>query len=225
MSLHNKYIVLTGDLKASRKIKEREKIQENFKVALEKVNESFKEAIVARFIIIGGDSFQGMLSSPLPIFDIYYELFDNISYPFYLGIGIGSISTKLSKNVGEMDGEAFYKAGEALEKVKKKGTWISFRSGWEIDAIVTASWNLMADVMWRWSERQKEIIMYYRRHGENRDAIEKATKNFGVTDKNIYKILRRGRYHLLKEVESALNSLINQKWLNKKIKPDTVEKR
>lgn len=225
MVSQNKYIVLTGDLKSSRKIKERAKIQENFKNVLKIVNKKFKEIIVAKFLIIGGDSFQGMLSSPYPIFDMYYELFENIGYPFYLGIGIGSISTKLSKNVGEMDGEAFHRAIEALEKAKKDRGWVAFKSGWEIDSIVTASWNLMADVIWHWSKRQKEIIMHYRKNEGDRKAIEKVAKNFGVSEKNIYKILKTGKYNLLKEAEDAIMDLLNQNWLKLKIEPKLVEKR
>jgi len=83
----------------------------------------------------------------------------------------------------------------------------------------------MADVIWNWSKRQKEIVMYYRKHGEDREAIESAAKNFGVSDKNIYKTLRTGKYHLLKAVENALKDLLNQKWLKSNIKPEKVEKR
>ena len=36
------------------------------------------------------------------------------------GIGVGKISTGLSENVGEIDGEAFYTASEALERAKKE---------------------------------------------------------------------------------------------------------
>jgi len=36
----------------------------------------------------------------------------------------GDISTSLSENVGEIDGEAFHKASEALERAKKESMWI-----------------------------------------------------------------------------------------------------
>jgi len=216
----SRYVVITGDLKSSRKLKERAKIQENFKNALKKVNKKFKEAITAEFIITGGDSFQGMFSSLYHIFDIYYELFVNIGYPFYLGIGVGGISTELSNNVGEMDGEAFHRSAEALERVKKDKAWIGFRSCWDIDDIVTSSWNLMADVIWNWSKRQKEIIVYYRNHGENREAVKSAAKKFSVGERSIYKTLRTGKYHLLKAVEKSLKEILNQKWFKSNIEPE-----
>lgn len=222
----DKYIVLTGDLKSSRKIRVRDriKIQRTFKNALEIVNEKFKKTITAKFMIVGGDSFQGMLSSPHYLFDIYYMLFENINHPFYLGIGVGDISTELSENVIEMDGEAFHHSADALKQVKKDRTWIMFKSGWNIDDIVSSSWNLMADIIWNWSKRQKEIIMYYRNHGENREAIKLATKNFGVGERNIYKTLRIGRYNLLKAVENSLKEILNQKWFKLNIEPKMVER-
>ena len=57
------HIVLTGDLKSSRKRKDRAKIQEDLKNALVIVNKTFDEAISADFMVVGGDGFQGMLSS------------------------------------------------------------------------------------------------------------------------------------------------------------------
>jgi hypothetical protein len=220
----NKHIVLTGDLKSSRKLEDRSKIQEKLKNALKVVNKTFDEAISAEFVIVGGDGFQGMLSSLEYFFDIYYKLFENVGHQFYMGIGIGNVSTNLSENVGEMDGEVFYRSSKALSEAKKEGSWIVFKSGWVIDNIITSSLNLMVDVIWNWSKRQKEIILYYRKYGENREAVKLAVENFGVGERNIYKTLRTGKYHLLKSAENALKGILNQKWLKLNIEPKIVDK-
>jgi hypothetical protein len=159
----DRYVVLTGDLKSSRKLEDRAEIQGNLKNALRVINKRFEETIVAKFIVLRGDSFQGMLSSPKYLFDIYYEFFENIGHQFYLGIGIGGISTSLSENVGEMDGEAFHKTSDALERAKKENIWIIFRSEWEINGVITCLLNFMADVMWNWTKRQREIVMHYKK--------------------------------------------------------------
>jgi len=119
-TLQDRYVVVTGDLKASRRLKDRGEVQEELKNALRIVNRRFDEEIPAKFVVVGGDSFQGMLSSPKYLFDMYYAFFENISHQFYLGIGVGNISTRLSENVGEIDGEAFHKASDALEMAKKE---------------------------------------------------------------------------------------------------------
>ena len=71
-TLQNRYVVVTGDLKSSRKLKDRAEVQEELKNALRIVNSRFEEEIPAKFMVVGGDSFQGMLSSPKYLFDIYY---------------------------------------------------------------------------------------------------------------------------------------------------------
>ena len=150
----------------------------------------------------------------------YYVFFENISHQFYLGIGFGGISTGLSENVGEIDGEAFHKASEALEMAKKKNIWIVFKSEWEIDAVVTCLLNFMADVMWSWTDRQKEMIIYFREQGGNREAVILASKNFGVGERSIYKTLKTGKYHLWRDAETAVADLLNQKWFKLETEPE-----
>ena len=220
----NRYVVVNGDLKSSRRLKYRAEVQEELKTALRMVNRRFEEEILAKFMVVGGDSFQGMLSSPKYLFDIYYAFFENIGHQFYLGIGVGDISTSLSENVGEIDGEAFHKASEALERAKKESMWIVFKSGWELDAIITYLMNFMADIMWSWTKRQKEIIMYFREHGENREAVISASNNFGVGERSIYKTLRTGKYRLCRDAEKALLDLFNRKWFKLGIEPETVDR-
>ena len=84
-TLQKKYVVVTGDLKASRKLKDRGGVQEELKNALRIVNRRFDEEIPAKFVVVGGDSFQGMLSSPKYLFDIYYAFFNFISRNWLTG--------------------------------------------------------------------------------------------------------------------------------------------
>ena len=217
------YVVLTGDLKSSRKINDRAGLQEKLKSALKYVNKTFDDFIVAEFVIVGGDSFQGMISSPDLILSIYYALFENIGHPFYLGIGIGSISTNLSENIAEIDGEAFHLSAEALEGAKREKKWIKLKSGLEDNDIFECLLNFMFEVMWSWTDRQKEIIIYYRKHGENRDAVKYASSKFGIVNRSVYKTLKRGKYPLLASAEAVLKKSLNQKWFKLKSEPKMVQ--
>jgi len=216
-------VVVTGDLKSSRGLEDRAEVQEELKNALRMVNRRFEEAIPAKFMVVRGDSFQGMLSSPKYLFDMYYVFFENISHQFYLGIGVGDVSTSLSENVGEIDGEAFHNASDALERAKKENIWIVFRSEWEIDEVVTCLLNFMADVMWNWTKRQKELIIYFREHGGDREAVRLASKKFGVGERSIYKTLRTGKYHLWRDAEKAVADLLNREWFELGIEPEMVD--
>ncbi|MCK4475601.1 MAG: hypothetical protein KAU16_02645 [Methanophagales archaeon] len=219
-------MVVTGDLKASRRLKDRAEVQEELKNALRIVNRRFDEEIPAKFMVVGGDSFQGMLFSPKYLFDIYYVFFENISHQFYLGIGIGGISTSLSENVGEIDGEAFHKASDALERAKKENIWIVFRSEWEIDGVVTCLLNFMADVMWSWTKRQREIVTYYKKVKNEKSSItlEEVADGIGIKKQTLSKILKRSKYKLLKEAEDTFVDFISQKWLTEGYKPKMADK-
>ena len=226
-TLQNRYVVVTGDLKSSRKLKDRAEVQEELKNALRIVNSRFEEEIPAKFMVVGGDSFQGMLSSPKYLFDIYYVFFENIRHQFYLGIGIGGISTSLSENVGEIDGEAFHKASDALERAKKENMWIVFKSEWEIEGVVTCLLNFMVDVMWSWTKRQREIVTYYRKVKNEKSSVtlEEVAEGIGIKKQTLSKILKRSKYKLLKGAEDTFVDFITRNWLTGENKPKMTDKR
>lgn len=225
LTLQNRYIVLTGDLKSSRELKDRAKVQQKLKNALTDINKKFEEAIVAEFMVARGDSFQGMLDTPKYIFDIYYALFEDISHQFYLGIGVGGIATSLSENIGEIDGEAFHKASEALEMAKKENIWIAFKSEWEIDEVVTHLLNFMADVMWNWTKRQREIVMCYKKVKDKKSdaTLEEIAENIGIKKQTVSKILKRSKYKLVKNAGMSFADFISQKWLTGGYKPEMAD--
>lgn len=208
------YIVLTGDLKSSKKINDRYLSQDNLKNAIQYLNSNFKEHIVSDFRIIGGDGFQGMISRFDIILDIYFSLFQKINHPFYLGVGIGSISTKLSDFIQEIDGKAFHFSSDALNIAKKKNRWFVLNSGLRNNDLIECILNFIFDLMWSWTERRSEIILFYRNHGANSNAIKLAASKFGTGIRNIYKTLEIGKYSLLLYGEMVLKSELQKIDLN-----------
>ncbi len=206
-----KYVVLIGDLKSSRKIAERAKVQEKLKRTLKYVNEYCADSIAAKFRIVSGDSFQGMLSSPESIFDVYYALFEKIGHPFYLGIGIGGISTNLSEDIAEIDGEAFHMASEALAGAKKEIRWIELRSNWKDNDLIACLMNFAADMMWGWTKRQKEVIEHFVLCGRDGKGVKPLSAALGVSERSIYKTLNAGNYRLWKYGKDALEKALSQK--------------
>ena len=67
--------------------------------------------------------------------------------------------------------------------------------------------------------------MYFKEHGENREAVISGSKNFGIGERSIYKTLRTGKYHLCRAAEKALLDLLNRKWFKLKIEPKTVDRK
>ena len=66
--------------------------------------------------------------------------------------------------------------------------------------------------------------MYFREHGENREAVISASNNFGVGERSIYKTLRTGKYRLCRDAEKALLDFFNREWFKLKIEPETVDR-
>jgi hypothetical protein len=199
------HIVITGDLKSSRKIDNRYLSQDNLKNAIQYLNSTFRKHLISEFRIVGGDGFQGMISRSAIILEIYFSLFQKIKHPFYLGVGIGSISTQLSDFVQEIDGEAFHLSSEALNFAKKKNRWFILRSNLRNNNdLIECVFNFMFEIIWKWTERRREIILFYRNHGENPQAIEMASIKFETGTRNIYKTLEVGQYNLVKYGETVL---------------------
>ena len=208
------YVVLTGDLKSSRKMEDRYNYQEKLKDALNYINETFEDDIVSQFRIIGGDGFQGMISKPDNIINIYFVLFERIGHHFYLGVGMGGISTPLSNHIQEIDGKAFHFSSESLSIAKKKKKWILLKSNLRNNDLIECILNFIFELMWSWTSRRKEIILFYRKNGENSCAIELTAKKFETGTRNVYKTLEVGKYSLMKYGENTLKDEFRKEFKN-----------
>jgi predicted DNA-binding protein YlxM (UPF0122 family) len=114
-----------------------------------------------------------------------------------------------------MDGEAFHKASDALERAKKEDIWIVLKSEWEINGVITCLLNFMADVMWNWTRRQREIVMHYKKakSGKSGVTLEEIAEDIGIKKQTLSKILKRSKYKLVREAEEAFRGYISLKWL------------
>ena len=56
-----KYVAIIGDLKKSRDIKQRDKVQARIQSALEQINFSYHALIVSKLTLTIGDEFQALL--------------------------------------------------------------------------------------------------------------------------------------------------------------------
>jgi len=215
MKSKGKYVVVTGDLRRSRKTGDRGLIQENLKRAVRLVNREFAKSVVSDFKVVGGDGFQGMLRDGRCLLEIYYRLFEKIGHPFYFSVGIGDLSTKLSKNIEEIDGRAFHFARDALDDAKRNGLWVEIKGDFDQLDVWVCIWNLVADRMWGWTDRQREVVVCYRKlRGEPR-AIARCARKFRVSERNIYKLLQTSGYWLTEYGEEVLNRFLNEIWFDK----------
>ncbi|MGG7177654.1 SatD family protein [Clostridium paraputrificum] len=119
----NIYSVINMDIVGSRKLFNRERIQEEIIRYFDILNFKYKDILVAPINITLGDEWQIVLNSPEKSYSIYNEIrlyLAKKSIITYCGIGIGSISTAEYNSSTKMDGEAFISAREALNITKNK---------------------------------------------------------------------------------------------------------
>ncbi len=116
------YCTIVCDVRSSRKLKNRDKIQYKIIDMLKQTNEHFKDVIASPFLITIGDEWQGLLKYPcdyLKVIKFFRNTLPEIK--FYTGIGIGEITINdFELTVNQLDGPSFYRAREAIKLAKDK---------------------------------------------------------------------------------------------------------
>jgi hypothetical protein len=119
------------DIVGSRKIKDRYIFQEKLKEYLTSLDNIYSEILAANISFTLGDEWQIVLKKPEESYNIISKIkmfLSELGIKVYVGIGIGTISTKIYSSTSLMDGEAFIYAREAITMVKSKDHTIKSRS-------------------------------------------------------------------------------------------------
>lgn len=198
--------VITADLYKSREIDDRSKVQEKIKLTINKVNKKYKDYILADFMITLGDEWQGALKNIERSYQIITE-FQSELFPVKIsfGVGEGSISTKISKKVTEMDGPAFINSREALEKSKKDRKSITYiiknkEKGKTLNTIA----GLVQLIRKDWTNTQFEKVELYKVLKTTRKVAEKLK----ISQSDIVRTLNATKYYEIVEAEEFLNKIL-----------------
>jgi hypothetical protein len=217
--LDNPYIAIIGDIKCSRKLEDRNAVQEELKGILNRINEKYGRDISSKFIITLGDEFQGLLCNGKKVISIIEEI-DREMYPVKIrfGIGVGTITTDI---ISEMaigsDGPAYYKARQAVSYLKKneqkyKTHTSDVRLEMDCDnqqvvSLINTTFSLMAVVKHNWSTRQREIIndtiTYH-------DGQKKTAERLNVAQSTIQRGLLNGNYYAYKEAWDTVEKIFKE---------------
>lgn len=217
------YIAIIGDIKKSKKLNNRNTVQNVFKKVLNNINEKYSKDISSKFMITLGDEFQGLLHDGSNVMNIIEEIQREI-YPVEIrfGIGVGQITTDINFDMAiGADGPGYYKAREAIEFLKenerKNKTHASdIRIEIDGDNVETATMintilSLLAVVKYNWTDRQREIIWDMMKH---QDSQVKSAERLNVAQSSIQRGLINGNYYAYKD---AIDTIVN---VLKEIKKD-----
>lgn len=218
------YIAVIGDIKDSKNIGDRGKIQDKLNAVLKSVNESYDEDISARFIITLGDEFQGLLERKEHLFAIV-KYIEREMYPVRLrfGIGIGKISTDIFYGAAiGADGPAYYAAREMVEQLREQEKRLK-RQAADIQISVYGTENfeiaeintilaLMKIIEDGWSEKQRFTIWDMIKNGGSQEAC---AKRMATSQSTVARRLADGNYltyeRARKTVDEALRRLEDKK--------------
>lgn len=213
------YIVIIGDIKKSRTIKERSEVQEKLKRTLKAVNEKYASDIAAQFMITLGDEFQGLLDKGEHILDIMKEIQVNM-HPVRLrfGIGVGSVSTKVDQTqTREIDGSCYHNARSAIEYLKQNekrnhNIEVDIKISVEEDVCETAClintvFSLMAVIEQGWSERQRAIIYDFSHY---QDGQEKCAARLGIAQSSVQRSLMNSNYYAYAQAYKTVNQILGE---------------
>lgn len=216
----NPYIAIIGDIKASRKLENREVDQEKLKETLYEINKKYFEDIASKLTITLGDEFQGLLCRGVNVMTIILEI-ERKMYPIRIrfGIGIGEITTGIDPELAiGSDGPAYYKARSAIEYLKqneKRKQAGKADTRLEIDGekraaadLINTILSLMTVIKNSWSDRQRQTIWDMLEHQDNQSGV---AQRLGITQSSVQKNLANGSFYTYREalnvVERALSEI------------------
>lgn len=172
-----KYLVLIGDIVASKNIRQRKKFQSEFQNLISALNTEHRDKIVSPLTITLGDEFQGLLNDSKNLFLMIHKIqssFINVTFRFALSVGNISTKINLDSAIG-MDGSGFHDARKAMDRNKKENRHFSF-CGDQTESLLIDNmlyWIDYATAKWN-KEKWKTIML--KLQGKSQKEIEQQVK-------------------------------------------------
>ena len=197
------YIGMKVDLIASRRIKKRDLVQDQFFRVVELVILRFADNIAARMIITHGDEAQALFYPTVTgqLFEIIEEITDQLEpYSVRFGFGVGTLTTPLQNEAIGMDGVVWHRAQEALQEAKKKKQPLRFSFPSPALSALNALANMLLVLSGGWTRQQQEVIKLTSKFATQREVA----KYLGISPAAVSQRLHGAHYDLYKEGKEAL---------------------
>lgn len=205
MTKPDNYIAILGDAIGSRRLSARERaaLQERLRGAVAAVNRRWRAGIAARFAIVLGDQFEGLLERTAPVWAIVQFLRAELAgADWVIACSLGPISTALGagRSAAEVDGPCFHRAREALEAAKPDGR-VLVLTGFGAAAEALAGYH--SALYWSWTARQREVAVLLR-------IMEPAgaAARLGVDRSAVSHVVRRLRWRVVAAADDTLRRFL-----------------
>ncbi len=185
------YVAIIGDLVGSRKIEDRQKLQRQLLDSLSDINNKFKDSLHSGLIVTTGDEFQGLAKDLKTAYNLTIEIKHRL-FPYRARFGIGRGTLDVFPENKEFaigfDGEAFWRAREAIQESEKSRVSVVFRTGEKFDDILK---SIQSGIDWivnnRTEKQAKATTLYQSGLNQKRIAQQMNTKQPGIS-----RILKEG---------------------------------
>jgi hypothetical protein len=175
-----KSIALIGDVVRSRRLpgRLRQKVQLGLEELTAALNQRYRRAIAARFLVTLGDEFQGVLKQADVIPDLIWEIERSLANgEVRIGIGFGTLNPPFKRVALGMDGSVFHAARRAIELARKRrlqgGLFVGF--GETDDLVLNGFARLLHHIRQRLSKAQAHTLTLLRQ-GRAQAQIAKALR-------------------------------------------------
>lgn len=201
------YLVLIGDLIASRQSQNRKDLQNRLATILTKLNGRMPKP-VSPYTLTLGDEFQAVFDAADHVFDDIVQIMAALhpdQVRFSLGLGNITTDLNLEQSLG-MDGPAFYLAREGIDRLKDSGDLLHLDGLPENCALLAeGSLRLLSQRIQRWEANRFAIL-----HGLLvGDPVKTIATELSVSEQAVYKNIRSGGLEAVIQVLSSLTKILN----------------
>lgn len=197
------YCAIIGDIKRSRSLPRRSRVQQRFADAIATINREFKKEIASKFLLTLGDEFQGLLHSVRESYRLVRR-FQDLMAPvqFSFGIGVGTLSTPLKPEALGMDGEAFHRARSALDNAKRSKRDILYNLESPSLDLLNALIGLVEHERHRMTKRQRQILLLFDETGHQ----ETVARRLRISQPAVSKVVSSFRHVV--DAEEAVHAFL-----------------
>lgn len=201
------YLVLIGDLVASRHSAHRQDLQQRLKAVLQRLNQQ-TAGLASPYTLTLGDEFQAVFTRADTVFDDMIQILASL-HPAQarFALGLGKITTELNPDQAlGMDGPAFYHARDGIGKLKDSGERFTLEGLPEAWAdLAGGSLSLLSNRIEKWEANRLAIL-----HGLLVDRpVRDIARELGISEQAVYKNINNGGLKAVIQVLSALAQLLN----------------
>ncbi len=202
----SRYAVITADIINS-------KLAERFAAKLKPVfSQLHFPSLLTPFALSRGDEIQAVCNEPATLPQLIRELrYHCLPFQIRVGVGIGSIeAVDHTLNSWEMNGEAFFRAREALDsfaKDKFPGTRFCTSESF-FDLALNTIYLLNDTYLARWTDAQWEAIHYYQLYR----TYQKAAEVLKIARQNVQKRCYAAHWHEINLTEQNVKQLLSERY-------------